>query len=293
MPLGREKLLEEIDEHAATPGAKTLVLTGESVNSKLAILAESVARWQTQHPDDLVRRSLSLIACSRFGLSETELLDLQGKKNEEGEHVPLPRRNWMPFYFAAENALAQRSGLLTFGHDYLRQAVERRFFKSENGWKSVRLDLAEWFEAIPETTERKLDELPCLLRDTELHERLVKFLSDIETFLQMRKHQRWKRELHAYWLLLEGRYNPVGIYQNALDAIERDFLDNRFVYVFNEVATFHYYSGRFGGAAQLYRRVLKVQEQLLGKKHPDTLMVKKNLDALLKTIKKPWWKKLF
>ncbi len=79
-----------------------------------------------EHPD-LVRRSLGLIACSRFGLSEAELLDLLRKKKADGKNEPLPRRHWTPFYLAAENALAQRAGLLTFGHDYLRAAVQRRY----------------------------------------------------------------------------------------------------------------------------------------------------------------------
>ena len=242
-----------------------------------------LTRWEEDFSDELVRHSLSLIACARFGLSETELLDLLGKKDAEAQHKPLPRRYWTPLFLAAENALAQRSGLLTFGHDYLRKAVETRYFKSLDDWDNVRLELADWFEAIAELTERKLDELPGLLRDTESFERLVKFLSDIPMFLRMREHPRLKWELHRYWIALEGRYDPVVTYQNSLAAIEKDIPGDRLSYRFNAVALFHSDAGRYKAAEPLYRRALEGYERVLGREHPDTLTSVNNLALLLKS----------
>ena len=240
-----------------------------------------LTRWEEDFGAELVRHSLNLIDCARFGLSETELLDLLGKNNAEGEHEPLPRRYWTPLFLAAENALAQRSGLLTFGHDFLRKAVETRYFKSLDEWDDVRLELADWFETITEPTNRKLDELPALLRDTESFERLARFLSDIPTFLRMREQPRLKWELHGYWLALEDRFDPVETYQKALDAIEEDLPSDRLAYRFSQVALFHHDAGRYEAAEPLYRRALEGCERVLGKEHPDTLGSVNNLAALL------------
>ena len=240
-----------------------------------------LTRWEEDFDIELVRHSMRLIRCARFGLSETELLDLLGKKDAEGKCEPLPRRYWTPLYLAAENALAQRSGLLTFGHDYLRKAVETRYFKSLDDWDDARLELADWFEVIPEPTDRKLDELPGLLRDTKSHERLLRFLSDIQTFLQMLEHPRLKWELHGYWLVFEGRYDPVDIYQKTLDATDGGLYGIQQALTFNQVATFYLESGRFGGAEPLYRRALEGLERVLGMENPDTLMIVNNLAGLL------------
>ncbi|TFH54313.1 MAG: tetratricopeptide repeat protein, partial [Methanothrix sp.] len=245
-----------------------------------------LSRWHEdfgqdrEHPD-LVRRSLGLIACSRFGLSEAELLDLLGKKNADGKNEPLPRRPWTPFYLAAENALAQRAGLLTFGHDYLRAAVQRRYLADRAATRQFQLHLAGYFGSIPEPTDRKLDELPALLRDTEQWESLKDMLADLPTFKRLREHRRWKWELHGFWLAIGGRYDPVEVYRHALDEAEPTLSAERLPYFLNEVANFHQDAGRYEGAEPLFRRALEGRERVLGKEHPDTLTSVNNLAALL------------
>ncbi len=235
-----------------------------------------------EHPD-LVRRSLSLIACSRFGLSEAELLDLLGKKKADGKSEPLPRRPWTPFYLAAENALAQRAGLLTFGHDYLRATVERRYLADGAAARHFQLQLAGYFGSIPEPTDRKLDELPALLRDTEQCDPLKNLLADLPTFERLRNHRRWKWELHGFWLAIGERYDPVEVYRHALAEAEPTLSAERLPYYLNEMAYFHLDAGRYEGAEPLYRRALEVRERVLGREHPHTLQSVNNLAALLES----------
>lgn len=232
------------------------------------------------HPD-LVRRSLCLIVCSRFGLSEAELLDLLGKKNADGKYEPLPRRPWTPFYLAAENALAQRAGLLTFGHDYLRAAVHQRYLVDIGAARSFQLQLADYFGSIHEPTDRKLDELPTLLRDTEQWEFLKNLLADLPTFERMREHRRWKWELHGFWLAIGGRYDPVEVYSNALAEAELTLSVERLLYFLDAVASFHLDAGCYEGAEPLYRRVMEACEHMLGKEHPDTMHSVNSLATLL------------
>ncbi len=233
-----------------------------------------------EHPD-LVRRSLCLIACSRFGLSEAELLDLLGQKKADGKSEPLPRRHWTPFYLAAENALAQRAGLLTFGHDYLRAAVQRRYLADDAAARHFRLHLAGYFGSIPEPTDRKLDELPALLRDTEQWESLKDLLADLPTFERLRDHRRWKCELHGFWLAIGGRYDPVEVYRHALAEAEPTLSAERLPYFLNEMAGFHFDSGRYEDAEPLLHHALEVRERVLGKEHPDTMDSVNNLALLL------------
>jgi len=233
-----------------------------------------------EHPD-LVRRSLGLIACSRFGLSEAELLDLLRKKKADIKNEPLPGRHWTPFYLAAENALAQRAGLLNFGHDYLRAAVQRRYLADAAAARHFQLHLAGYFESIPEPTDRKLDELPALLRDTEQWEPLKDLLADLPTFERLRDHRRRKWELHGFWLAIDGRYDPVEVYNHALAEAEPTLSSERLPYFLNEVAYFHSDAGRYEGAEPLYRRALEASERVLGKEHPNTLVYENNLAALL------------
>jgi len=240
-----------------------------------------LTRWhddfgnEKEHPD-LVRRSLCLIACARFGLSEAELLDMLGKGKE-----PIPRRYWTPLYLAIENALVQRAGLLTFGHDYLRAAVHRRWLMDDKTAQPFRLHLAEYFGKIPELSDRKLDELPTLLRDTAQWERLKNLLADLPTFLKLRKKERWKWELHGYWLALEGHFDPVEVYFQALSDVESDSSFEQSTYLLNEIGIFHLDAGRYIGAEPLLSRALEVRKQMLGMEHPDTLGSTNNFASLL------------
>jgi tetratricopeptide (TPR) repeat protein len=227
------------------------------------------------HPD-LVRRTLCLVACSRFGLSEKELLDLLGTA-----HELLPRRYWTPLYLAAENAMAQQSGLLTFGHEYLRTAVLRRWLQDDTIIDQFRLHLADYFGSITEPTDRKLDEFPALLQDTMQWERLKVFLADLPTFLRLRGNKRWKWELHGYWLALEGCFDPVDVYLQVLSSMEPDLTREHLSYLFQEVASFHKDAGRYTGAEPLYLRALEVLGGVLGQEHPKTLSSVNNLALFL------------
>ena len=96
---------------------------------------------------DLVRQTLCFIACARFGLSEAEILDLLGQKNGKTETEPLPRRLWTPFYLAAENALTLRTGLVNFGHEYLRAAVHRRYLPNSTVARAYHFHIASYLWA--------------------------------------------------------------------------------------------------------------------------------------------------
>lgn len=167
------------------------------------------------HPD-LVGRSLCLIACARFGLSESELLDLLGKKITQGKDEPLPRRPWTPFYLAAENALALRAGLLNFGHDYLRAAVQKRWLGNAEAVRAFRLQLVEYFGKIVEPSVRKLAEFPWQMAKSEEWQSLFAFLAHLQSF-QAICCFNWL-DVQVYWMELErnSRHRPWDAYATVL-----------------------------------------------------------------------------
>ena len=86
----------------------------------------------------LVGRVMTLLWSARRGLSETELAQLLGSVDE-----PLPRRHWSPLFLGLEESVINRGGFLSFSHDYLRQAVERRYLISDNAKQMAHQALAE------------------------------------------------------------------------------------------------------------------------------------------------------
>ena len=79
------------------------------------VLARLEANYQSKDFPHLVADTLSLLWAARQGLNEAELLKI----------LNIPQAVWSPLYLALQNALVSRGGLLSFFHDYLKQAVEK------------------------------------------------------------------------------------------------------------------------------------------------------------------------
>ena len=54
---------------------------------------------------------------------------------------------WSPFYLSLEENLVNRNGIVNFFHDYLRQAVERKFLPTPEDKRKGYLELANFFNA--------------------------------------------------------------------------------------------------------------------------------------------------
>ena len=70
----------------------------------------------------VLERSLQAIACSHAGISELEL--------RTALEIDSPSFNllWATIYFSIKPLIIDRSGLFTFAHDHIRQAVHFRYF---------------------------------------------------------------------------------------------------------------------------------------------------------------------
>ena len=192
-----ERLDERLTEYLAAPDIP-------------ALLKQVLARYQCDYERDrpgLVREALGLIWAARRGLAETELLQLLRPKNDAASpssiHYPpssvpqLAPALWTPLRAALEDSLVDRGGILNFAHDFLRTAVDQAFGSDEERRKTLRLQLADYFEAQP-ITGRTCDELPWLLKETNSLPRLRACLLQIDHFLLIKK--RDEEELRRYWV---------------------------------------------------------------------------------------------
>lgn len=138
---------------------------------------------------------LSLIALSRSGLSEDELLHI----------TKLSPLHWSQFYCSFYNHLTVIAGLITFGHTYIRSAVETRYALNEESEKNdaLREEIISLYDG--QTTTRALHERPhqyfALNDDVRLHD----ILMDIDVFMHLFHTE--KNNLVRYWTRLKDKYS--------------------------------------------------------------------------------------
>ncbi len=186
-------------------------LTATTVENLYEKILERYEQDYERERPGLVKDAMSMLWAARRGLSESELLELLG--TEQG---PLPRAHWSPLYLAAEASLVSRSGLIGFGHDYLRWAVENRYLPDQAEQAETHLRLAGYFEK-QEIAARKIDEMPWQLAEAEEWQRLYDLLADREFFTAAWKANQ--HEVKAYWVRIETNADMqmVDAYRPALN----------------------------------------------------------------------------
>jgi nephrocystin-3 len=236
-----------------------------------------VDRWSHDFGESLVKDSLCYVASARYGLSETEILDLLGQNGN-----PLPRREWTPFYLAAENSLLVRAGMLNFGHDFIRRAVAGHWLQEESEYRPYREQMARYFGLMDAPVDRKLDELPWLLLQLGQKTALKDLLADIPLFMRMRSREQWKQELNRYWIALDDEHDAGHVYVSSLAAYERLVgSGENIAFPLNAVANFLFERGKHADAEPLMRRVVEISKKNLGEDHPNIAKALNNLALLL------------
>jgi nephrocystin-3 len=232
------------------------------------VLARLEADYQPEGFEHLVADTLSLLWASRQGLNEAELLKI----------LNIPQAVWSPLYLALQNALVSRGGLLSFFHDYLKQAVENRYLSSSEDQQQWHLRLADYFDK-QEIDSRIANELPWQLQQAGEKQRLRSCISNIPMFLQFdREYELW-----GYWLGLEPDKTMVEAYDDSLAKYETEHPEEKHLgYVLNSLGYFFDKAGYFSAAIPLLRRALSIREKVLGKEHPSTASSLNNFAELLR-----------
>jgi WD40 repeat protein len=126
----------------------------EKVTERIASLPEDIPmlfeqvldRLEHDHEKELVKSSLSLLACARHGLLETEMLELLRRDGED----QLPREIWARLYRSLQFYLRPTGEMgedaLDFFHRQLAKAVRQRYLRHEKEEISRHQGLAVYFK---------------------------------------------------------------------------------------------------------------------------------------------------
>jgi len=253
-PLFLHVVLDELRQFGMHEALETRIEFYLQAHDLTTLFAKTLDRWVEDFSgqQEIVRRSLCLIAASWRGLAEGELIDLLATPGQ-----PLPLVRWTPFALATENALVNRSGVLTFAHADLRVAVHARWLDRPEAMSEARRQLAVFFRDIAAPGDRRVDELPSLLAELHDWKGLVDVLTDIPTFLLLRQPRR-QGELRRYWSHLEPRINVVEAYRSGLtrwiSTTRPDEASLR--HAVNQLAILHFDRHEYSAAEPLMRQVV-------------------------------------
>ena len=116
-----EKLDEKIEYY----------LSKDTIEDFYQALLQSYEESYKDYGDDFVKTILSLIAVSQYGLSEAEILSITNYK----------QLYWSHFYCAFIGHLTFRDGLLTFSHQYIEEAISKRYLDDTDWEMSCRCNI--------------------------------------------------------------------------------------------------------------------------------------------------------
>ena len=222
-PLFLKTLLDELRYSATRERLEDRLAFYLDARDLADLFARLLERLEEDCGHDLTCQALSLVWASRAGLEEAEIITMTGA-------TPLA---WATLRNGLADGLREQQERLTFSHDFLRQAVAKRYLSSKNILKAFHRSLAARFDErvdehlarnesySPETklatvfgpVIRQMEEVPFQLRAAEEWDLLTKWLEDIDHFRWFRILQRGDAEWLEYWVPLTARgcRSAVGI----------------------------------------------------------------------------------
>lgn len=213
-PLFLRVLLEELrlfGVHELLDEAMQRYLSSASISELYGkVLTRCEQDYERERPG-LVGDSMKLLWAARRGLTEAELLELLG-----GNESSLPQAYWSPLHLALEASLVNRSGLLGFSHNYLREAVQNRYLDKPGTGLAVHMHLADYFHK-RELGSRRIDEEPWQLSKAAAWQKLCTLLGDLAFFNTAYSANQY--EIRSYWSQIEAGsdYRMVDAYRQVLD----------------------------------------------------------------------------
>ena len=265
-PLFLRTVLEELRQFGSFENLPSAVAHFLTATDPAELFRRVIKRWQEDFDADcdLVRRSLRHLCAARMGLSEAEWLELLGSGDD-----PLARRVFRPLLLAMGPHLAQRAELLTFGHDFLRQAVEFEFLTDAADRRAAHRLLADYFDGQTAMARHRAAEWPWQHVEAEQWDGLHRSLKDLGLFMALVVSNRY--ELLGYWLRLEPTYRLEETYSRVIDewcGAYSDSIDRANLQ--HQLGSFCEMAGKYPLAELLQRRSLAILERALGPEHATT-----------------------
>jgi nephrocystin-3 len=257
-PLFLRTLLEElrIFGHHETLGSYLASYLDSENEAQL--FQKVLARMEKDHGDETVRNIMTAIWASRFGLSETELLGI----------TKLTRLALSQFLIALEFHLMRRTGLFTFFHNYLREAVESRYLSSDEDKKAVHKRIAEYFSG-QEYTERRSNEEPYQWIESDEREKLLEMFGDSNLFLLLGVPER-HYELLGYWNAIEAHDEMNRVYSAMYQRAKNELSLKEQAALFTMLGSFLTAASRLDLAEEVLTEAVTISQKIYGDDHKET-----------------------
>lgn len=225
-----------------------------------------LSNYEHEFGTDFIKNILATIAISRNGLTETELLAIN----------KVSTINWSQFYCSFLRHFNLSNGLISFSHQYLRNAVNEKYL-SKSDIQHYRTLVYDWFKRNP--CDRSLLEIPYQLYESGKKDKLYDFLSDYNTFSFLFSFDY--DFLRIYWNYLiqsNSEKYTLDVYRYG-DC--RDLNNEYYANVLNQVGYFveHNYS-KYELSLYCYDKSLKIRIKHLGKNNVDTAISYNNLGTV-------------
>ncbi|MCB0714161.1 MAG: tetratricopeptide repeat protein [Ignavibacteriae bacterium] len=227
-----EDLQQWIDEYLSATGTEDL-------------FQKVLERIEGDHGLRTVRDALSPLWCSRTGLDEGELSELS-------KHSLL---KITAMTAGLDYHLVRKDARLTFFHDYLRRAVEKRYLSNSEAQVEQYRQLGSYFEQTAISLRTTLELLHALEGGND-REGLNRVLSQIARFVEL-----WEAERYEVLRLWSNMNLPVIVaaYQTGLEVWESQHqTDENRAQALAAVGKLYNQIGAWGEAEQVFRRQLNV-----------------------------------
>ncbi len=243
-PLFLRTLLEElrlqgVHEHLELALDKLLLTTGTE-----DLFQQVLERLEDDYGTKSVREVLTLIFASRSGLSEDDIEIVTG----------ISRLKLSTLLLGLDYHLVRRDGLLSFFHDYLRRAVEKRYLIDQHKRREPSERLAAHFRSLLPTLQTSLELLHAL---ETLHDQdsLEDVLTDISHFELL-----WFGERDTVLRLWSAcdRKRVADAYRPMVDSLSTSVDANRRIVLLTAVAALQEMVGNWSEAQIVLREILEL-----------------------------------
>jgi tetratricopeptide (TPR) repeat protein len=214
--------------------------------------------------------TIALLGVSRAGLSEAEILEITGA-------APL---HWSQLYSALSGHVQIQNGLVSFAHDFIRDAVRQRYLSQAGAERDFRTRIVSCMETSGAVSQnRKYDEAPYQLFALKNWDRLYTFLMDLDVFKYIVIKDKY--ELGTYWRALrkaDAEKYSLGKYLE-LSGGKRGEEELALIYTVIG-ATVSETLGDYPRALEYSLKALAIREEALGTNHPDTAASYNNIGSV-------------
>jgi len=219
-PLFLRAVLEELRVHGRYSRLPDQITAYLKINTIPALFEAILARYEHDYERDrprLVRDLCRYIWASRRGLSHNELKYLLGYGGR-----PIPDAAWAPFLNVLQYGLVEKGNVLTFFHDYLREAVRVRYLPIEDDAIDAHLALYEFFKG-RSLDLRQVAELPWQLAAAGEWGRLIGWLTEPVFFAEVRRYHEF--DILRYWTQIE-KMSPFKVVEAYSDVVNDPSYDD-------------------------------------------------------------------